>query len=64
MRESNAEGTCVADEHYMVDITNKLIDKKNLNECYMSTFDFNQHKQIGQAWINVDAGRRILDIRV
>jgi len=40
------------------------MDKKGLNEGYMLTFDFNQKKQIGKGWIDIDDVRRIFDIRV
>ena len=40
------------------------MDKKDLNEGYMLTFDFNQKKKTGGKWIEIDDARKIFDMRV
>jgi len=40
------------------------IDKKNLKEGYLLTFDFRENKQVQQNWVEIADGKRIFDIRI
>lgn len=40
------------------------MNKKNLNEGYVLTFDFNENKKTGSQWIQIDDKRSIFDIKV